>query len=49
MIVENCILKKKSNTSLDVPNSQDVMMNEVMENITMMDDKQTGASESVQK
>ena len=36
---EKYALQKKSNTSLDNPNSQDVMVNDVIETMTMTDDK----------
>ena len=48
-IGEKYILQMKSNTSSDNPNSQDVTVNEVMETITMMDNKQTDTTESVHK
>ena len=40
---------KKSNTLPDAPNSLDVKVNEVIEAITTMDDKQTDTMESVYK
>ena len=45
---EKYTLQKMSNTSSD-PGSQDVTVNEAMEPITMMDDKQTDTAESAHK